>query len=263
MTVEMDRTCAFCTNFLPVLLRGPSDEGICLLDDDFEPYRTKLVEQGDYECCLPLIQERKFDGNRDACDAFSQVSPDEIIEIDEETPFGKALGEAARRGPITREVVERLLMEERLRTVDLSTVPVDGPLARLRSGDPAIRHNGLFALCSLASQENAAALDAVGEFLRSRPTPLGIDDVRDMAFALRQLRGAPDRKRLVPFVVDQLARTPSNNTTRQWIWAILEFLRSVPSQTYRAPLERMLDEGRFSTRLKRQLVELLDSDRLF
>ena len=74
-----EKICCNCNYFFPYLLNGPSEYGICLKDDEFEPYIEDLLEDEDYDCCIELIEEKKFDGNRDSCEDFEMV---EIIGTD-------------------------------------------------------------------------------------------------------------------------------------------------------------------------------------
>ena len=76
-----EKICCNCNYFFPYLLNGPSEYGICLKDDEFEPYIEDLLEDEDYDCCIELIEEKKFDGNRDSCEDFERV---EIVAAGEE-----------------------------------------------------------------------------------------------------------------------------------------------------------------------------------
>lgn len=58
-------------------------------------------------------------------------------------------------------------------------------------------------------------------------------------------------------VLDELYRTPSNNTTRQWISDIFRFLEYSPIELSREPLEKMIKDKRFSYRLKKKMRNIL------
>ncbi len=66
---------------------------------------------------------------------------------------------------------------------------------------------------------------------------------------------------VVPFLIEELGRTKSDNTTRQWIQEILQFLERCPLQVIKEPLEQMLADGRFSLRLKRRVLNLISDSR--
>lgn len=85
-----------------------------------------------------------------------------------------------------------------------------------------------------------------------------ISEVHHRIDLLGKLRHSDKDDDLLHHLVDELYNTPSNNTTRQWISAIFDFIRSFPSEQVREPLEKMLKDKRFSHRLKNKMKEILD-----
>jgi hypothetical protein len=71
------------------------------------------------------------------------------------------------------------------------------------------------------------------------------------------LRYSRERQKLLPFLVDAMYRTPSNTTTRQWLSDILKFMDYLPFELVCDPIEEMLEEKRFSYRLKRKMKMIM------
>ncbi len=74
---------------------------------------------------------------------------------------------------------------------------------------------------------------------------------------LRHLEHADKRSQLIPYLINELYNTPSNNTTRQWITAIFKFLEHSPKEKIREPLEKMIKDKKFSHRLKKKMKDIL------
>lgn len=75
---ELERVCFNCNYFFPSRTEA-SEYGICLEDQDFEPFIDELIEDLNYSCCQELIRVKEFPGDKDACNKYEEV---EIIEID-------------------------------------------------------------------------------------------------------------------------------------------------------------------------------------
>ncbi len=78
------RICFYCNSFFPSS-EGPTEYGICLEDNDFEPYTEELLENSNYASCQELINSKQFPGKQKACDKFKLA---EIIKIDDDTSMG-------------------------------------------------------------------------------------------------------------------------------------------------------------------------------
>jgi len=61
----------------------------------------------------------------------------------------------------------------------------------------------------------------------------------------------------LPFLVDAMYRTPSNTTTRQSLSDILKFMENLPFELVCDPIEEMLEDKRFSYRLKRKMKMIM------
>ena len=61
----------------------------------------------------------------------------------------------------------------------------------------------------------------------------------------------------MPFLADAMYRTPSNTTARQWLSDILTFMDYLPFELVCDPIEEMLEDKRFSYRLKRKMKMIM------
>jgi hypothetical protein len=71
MSETVERICINCNYFLPDGLEW-TEKGICLAEEAFEPYLDALFD-GDFASCRELVQEKRFDGDREACSSFEEL----------------------------------------------------------------------------------------------------------------------------------------------------------------------------------------------
>ena len=112
-------------------------------------------------------------------------------------------------------------------------------------------------LGGLISLENKAAFDELFKYLKQLPPPKTIQDVHIRIEVLHHLNSFENRKFITKHLLGELYKTPSNNTTRQWISAIFDFIRKSSIEDIREPLEKMLKDKRFSYRLKKKIKDIL------
>lgn len=252
-----EKSCFDCNNFFPALIDGPTADVICLRDKEFEPFIDDLLEHQNYDRCLDLVRKKKFDGNREVCPYFEKAEI-ETFEIDENTEFGRGLVEAVESGTVDHERLAELIFEEQLRSIDHKTSPVDQYLPDLASEHTWKRDAAAETLSGLAQLGNEAAFHHLFSFLKELPAIETIDDVHLRLKIIRSMNRDEHKSSVIPFLLDQLEHTLSNNTTRQWISAILRYFGSVPLEEIREPLEAMMKKGCFSYRLKQRIQELIN-----
>ena len=88
--------------------------------------------------------------------------------------------------------------------------------------------------------------------------PSTLDEVHFKIFVLRQFKGPETSQELVEILLDDLEQTPSNNTTRQWITALLKRLSRAPVHQVEPRLMALIQKGLFSYRLKKKIEAMLD-----
>lgn len=77
MSDPLERICANCNSFFPDTF-APTENGICLADEAFEPYLDELLDYGDFSGCQLLIEVKKFHQEREACSLYDEV---QMVEL--------------------------------------------------------------------------------------------------------------------------------------------------------------------------------------
>ena len=251
---DIERICFNCNNFFPASMDEINEFGIYLNDKEFEPFIDELLENSNYSCCQDLVNRKKFFGEQEVCPDFSAA---ETTDVDEKSEFGRKLISSIDNGPFNIEKFEELLVAERIRNIDWKTVPIDHYARQLKNSKPEERDAAISSLGALISFGNKAAFQELLNFFRQTPPPKTIEEVHFKKELLRHLKLTKQKTALMRVLFKELYTTPSNNTTRQWISAILDFLEYCPPEQVRKPLQKMLDENLFSYRLKQKMKRIL------
>lgn len=251
---SLERVCFNCNYFFPDC-DDFTEYGICLDDEAFEPFIDELFEMN-YSSCRELVEAKKFPGGRDACEKYDEI---EMEEIDENSSLRELLEKYNETGEIDQELLRYAVIEEQLNNVDYKTLPVTPYLDDLHSGDQMRQKRALNRLETLILQENREAFEVLLDLLKNLPLPQKIEEVHQKIRILECLEhGEGDqRSKLIPLLIDELYRIPSNNTTRQWITKILKVLARSPEGEVRQPLETLLQKRKFSIRLRSRIEEVL------
>jgi hypothetical protein len=250
----VEKTCFDCSSYLSVPPEVMSEFGICLNEEVFEPFVEELMIGVIPGPCEGLVDTKKFVGDRPACQDFQES---EIIEIDDDSPIGQALCRLRDSGVLSLEALELAIAEEQLDRVDWKTVPVDQYAIKLESKRETERVAGMDSLGALISFGNPAAFQVLLRFLSSLPPVTSIKAVHLKIEILRNLNFWKDKSAVVPVLVKELGRIPSNNTTRQWIAEILRFLKFCPLEVIEAPLEHLLAGKTLSPGLRKKVEAIL------
>jgi hypothetical protein len=250
----MEKTCIDCSAYLPIPPQEFSEWGICLNDEAFEPFVEKLLEGLVPGACQALLEKKNFVGERPVCSDFQES---EIIEIDDDSPFGQELRQLGESGELTSETLERAMLEERVRRIDWKTLPVDQYVKQLESKRSRERDAGISSLGAMIGLGNPVAFHALLRFLSSLPPPATIKKVHLKREILRYLDCWKDKSAVASILVEELGRIHSNNTTRQWISDIFRFLEQCPLEGMQEPLEAMLSDKRFSYKFRRKVMDVL------
>ncbi len=250
----MKKVCSDCSAFLPFPFGELTEFGICLNDEAFDPFIDELLEGLIPDHCQSLLEKKQFVGDRPACSDFQES---EIIEIEDDSPFGQELRRLGESGELTPETLERAMLEERVRWIDWKTLPMDQYVKQLESRRSGERDAGISSLGAMIALENPAAFQALFRFLSSLPPPANIEAVHLKRKILRHLDCWKDRSSIAKILIEELGLTPSNNTTRQWISEILRFLEQCPLQMIKDPLERILVVKKLSPGVRKRLADIL------
>ncbi len=258
MEERLEQICINCTHFFPAM-EGMTEFGICVNDEVFEPFLEELFENSNYDCCRELINSKKFNGNEQkACPDFEGI---ELLEIDDESSLGSVLLHSSKTGKIDLESLEMDLLEKELERIDWKNMPLDKYVKQLKDPKREEQKAAISSLKAMISLGNMEALKVLFNFFKKLPPPKTIGEVHFKQELLSHLIWQ-DREEgsLIPTLINELYRTPSNNTTKQWIRDIFKSLSYYPLEKVRGYLEEMLMDKRFSYRLKQKMKDILYSN---
>jgi len=242
--------CIDCEHCLPDS-DGPTSTGICLLDPEFEPYLEEIVEF-DFKNCHHLVLKKSFDFNCKACSDFSPAESIEMIEFD---------GSMNGLDPLIfkNQSPEEKEIDLDIQKIDFKNLPVERYLKDLSSSSRSGREKAVNTLGSLINHGNEKAMDALLDYLKELGPPKTVEQARFKAETQRHFHGQENNHDLLEMLLSDLENTFSNNSTRQWIKAVLNFLGQVPLERIEGRLQSMVDRKVFSYRLKNRVLDLLDS----
>ena len=252
---ELDRVCGNCACYHSVR-HFNFEHGVCLRDEVFEKYAEDILEENyDKESmapCLALMKDRKVTFEKEPCEFFEEP---EIIEIPDE--LAEELRPYIESGELTPEFFEQLILAMQVSRVDLATLPVGPYLENLNGDNEESRKEAVTSLGSLAVFKNEEALRCLCEYYRGLPPAEFLDQVH---FKMQFMHFFESLKRpeVLDCLVDELEKTPATRTTRQLINEIFKILAMFPASQTAPHLERLLKEGKFTHRRKRQIKWMLD-----
>jgi len=259
---DTERICANCNSSHP---SEPyeSEFAICLADPEFESFLDDILARQDFSGCRALARRKRFAWDREACEDFDAMQ--QGIELPDSPELIAELRRLADAGELTGETLQTAILADAFDRIDWSQQPVDDDLRQLREARSLTRRRKILRhLGFLINSENRAAFVGLCRYLRELEPASTLDDTHLRVEILEQLRYSSatgwDRE-LAEVLVDDLLRTPSNNTTRGWYTAVFRFFeRYCESEVAEDAMQRMLDSGQFSYRIRRRIREFLDRE---
>ena len=263
-SAEIDRrTCGECCNAHP---SEPftSDFAICLDDPELAPYIGDIMERQDFSRCRELVKQKRFPWTQAACDGFEPI---EELDEDEGVEFSAELmaqmTELAESGELSAETLEQAMLEDALNGIGWAHKSVDAEVRELAEAKSfSAQKQAVRKLGGLIAQDNRAAFDALSAYLRDLPPPESGPEKGVRKEILRQLSYARDpdcQETLAQLLVDDLFRTPSNNTTRTWYTDMFRYFEGrCPEAVATDALQPILDSPQFSYRIKKRVRDILD-----
>lgn len=227
--MELERICFYCCNFFMEV--GVENLGVCMADEAILPFADEIYENENFDCCYELYLEKRYDGNQEACAQYEEV---EIIGCYEEED------------------------EDELRN-ELMHRPMDDVLAELSGADRNRIHRNVNILYPYISYRNESAFRGLLDFYNGLPGAEELEDVHTRIHIIDALErwGGPET---VGALVNELKRTPSNNVTRKLYTVILKTLKRFPAELITEPIEKLLEEKKFSYKIKKRIEELLEPE---
>ena len=247
------KTCLECSAYLPASNDELTEFGVCLNDDAFEPFVGDLLTGPIPDSCRALVEQKKFHGEtHPICANFQRI---ESFEIGDD--MAQQLRHLAEKGELTPDALEAAVLEEQVKRIDWKMQPVDSYTRQLESDIPEERDKAISSLGALIALDNPEAFQTLLPFLANLPPPRTVEEAHLKMDIFRRLSAIKHREAVAPYLIEELGRTASNNTTRQWILEILRYLERCPLEVIQEPLEQMLAQRQFSFKLRRRILEMI------
>lgn len=258
MEDNLERVCGNCQAAHP---SEPfqSDFAVCLNAPELKPYLNDILERQDFSRCRRLVERIRFPWDKDACDDFNPIE-DAGEELSPE--LAEKVMELAEEGAPTAGALRDAILIHTLERTDWSHAPADRYVRALRASSTleaqaeAVRPFGF-----LIAQGNRAAFDALAGYLRALPAAVTVDDKALRIAILRELKNTREHQgELAHLLVEDLLRTPSNNSTRGWYSEVFRFFEeSCHPEIAEEALGPVVNTPHFSARIRSRVQALLDS----
>ncbi|TAH60755.1 MAG: hypothetical protein EWM50_06385 [Gottschalkiaceae bacterium] len=229
--MQFDEVCQNCNYFIQDSNDLRAGLGVCLKDDIFQPFHYEILENANFSECYDLYLEKRFDGLREVCNLYEEIN---LIDISE------------------NEAPEAILTVEQMRTSNLDNVVND-----LYDSDLELVNRAVRTVISYAYIGNTSALKGLLNYYMSLGSAVSLEDVYLRIKIIEMLSSKKIDKDIVSAYINELARTPSNNTTRQLYTKILDCLKRCPLEMVEEPLIDLLNEKEFSYKIKKRIMEVM------
>lgn len=228
--MELDKICQNCSSFFQDSNDLRTDLGVCLMDEAFDPFLDEIMENADFSNCYELYLEKRFDGGREPCDQYEEP---EIIEI----PEG--------------EDIENYIDCEQMKHAN-----VDEVVKYFYDADNRIVNRAISKISSYVRMGNESAYEELINYYMSLGPAESLEDVYLRIEIVDILSSKELEKKTTDAYVNELARTPSNNVTRQLYTEILKRLSRCPLEMVQEPLLRLLGKKKYSYKIKNRIMEV-------
>lgn len=238
--------CFNCNHFFSDPKDFDSGFGICFNKSDvFEDFYDEIFEEGEFSSCMELYDQERFDGSNAPCKDFDISSCGTEGETDdksrklteeEETLVLNVLIKASLRG--------KIMEEDFFRKIETG------------SDDEA---SDVFSTLQflLADKDSLARKKLIKYFKETGPFD-NIKDIRRRTELIGILRYIRDEKTVIELFINELYKTPSNNTTRQLYNAIFRYFQQCKLENLEEPLLEYIDKSKCSYRIKKRILGILD-----
>jgi hypothetical protein len=229
--VEKDTICQDCNYFFSDLKCPELGLGVCLRDEAFDPFLDDIMVSSSFDCCYELYLEKRFNGEKAACLEYEEP---EIIEVfDEHDAYNYLLNET------------------------LKYQKVDDIIENLHSLDKLQIEEAIDSLSAYIGLGNNNAYEGLIDYYTGLPPADSLEDVHVRLKIVKALAYKELDKDIVNAFINELVRTPSNNTTRKLYTEIFKLLGDCPMELVNEPLVQLLNKRKYSYRLKKKIYEIM------
>lgn len=188
------------------------------------------MENSDFSCCYDLYLEKRFSGEKAACDHYEE--PETIEVSNEDDIYG-------------------YILHEKLKHQN-----VDEIFKNLYSSSSDIIKKAITSISAYIALGNDNAYEGLINYYMGLAPADSLEDVHIRLEIVKALSTKISEKNTINAYVNELARTPSNNTTRQLYSEILKLLNKCPAEMIKEPLLELLDKRQYSYKIKKSIIEI-------
>ncbi len=229
--MEQDKICQNCSSFFQDSRDFNTDFGVCMNDEAFELFLDEIIGNDDFSKCHDMYRKKRFDGGKEAC---SQYEEPEIIEIPDD------------------EDVNTYILFEKMKHQN-----VDEIIKYLYNSNNEIVNKAISSISTYVRIGNKDAYEGLINYYMSLDSAVSLEDVYIRMNIVDSLSTKESEQNTIEAYVNELVRTPSNNTTRQLYSLILKRLGKCPEEMIREPLLQLLEKRQYSYKMKKRIMEIV------
>lgn len=200
-------------------------------DEAFEPFLDEIIGNDDFSNCHDMYRKKRFGGGKEAC---SQYEEPEIIEIPDD------------------EDVNTYILFEKMKHQN-----VDEIIKYLYNSNNEIVNKAISSISTYVRIGNKDAYEGLINYYMSLDSAVSLEDVYIRMNIVDSLSTKESEQNTIEAYVNELVRTPSNNTTRQLYSLILKRLGKCPEEMIQEPLLQLLEKRQYSYKMRKRIMEIV------
>lgn len=232
--MDLLQICQNCTHFFTDTDDAP-DFGACLQDIAFRNLLPRIWEEENFSCCRELYRLKAFEGDREACSKFEPFDFEPI-----ETPIEEENADIGAKTII-----------ERIRTEDVSAI-----IRFFYDPDLAVVKKAILNIETYVYLDNKQAFEGLLNYYLCLGPVKSLEEVHLRTKIVDILARRSGKPEVVQAFVNELERSPSNNTTRQLYTLILEHLRGCDGELVHGLLIDLLNKKNYSPKIRERIDDL-------
>jgi hypothetical protein len=229
---EIEAVCQYCECFFQDNADYETGLGICSMMPEFDEFMDTIIEENTFESCLDLYQSKRFDGSTNTCENFKEIQELTQDERDE-LVYTKSIENLQRADP---SGVRDQLFNSKL----------DDQTKIVKYLDKYVRFG------------NERVFNLILEYLKSLPVANTLDYVNHRLVVIEVLSAYPEHSLWAAPFVEELFRTPSNQTTRRLFIETLKILKSKnDDELIENLLTSLLKRRKFAQKMEEHIIDAM------
>jgi len=233
--MAFDDICQNCSQFISDSEDLVAGLGICIMDNVFEQYIDAILENADFSDCYDIYIEKRYNGEKEACTHFEEL---DIIEISND------------------DEVYGVFLHEQMKHQN-----VDELIKMLYCNDNELKKRAIREVASYIALGNTGAYEGLVNYYMGLAQVEDLEDVHIRVEIVDAISFKNTEKATIDAYVNELVRTPSNNTTKQLYSEILKYLGKCSTEMVRDPLLELLVKRQYSYKMRNKILEIANDYR--